>query len=343
MDPARSAAPLPAADQEPGRDRTGDVSGDLLANLATLPVLAVVGPTASGKSDLAIALAQWLSGTRAVEIVNADSMQLYAGMDIGTAKVAPGERGGIVHHLLDVWPVTRSAAVAEYQTMARAVIAEVHARGAVPMLVGGSGLYVRAALDHLDFPGESPVIRARLNRELEHVGPTALHARLAQLDPGAATAILASNGRRIVRALEVIEITGAPFTARMPGFDAVYDVTQIGLDRADLDDRVDLRVDVMAERGLVDEVRALSRVGLRGSPTAGKALGYAQVLAVLDEAGTVVGDLAEAWAVTKRATRRFARRQRSWFRRDPRVHWLDGADPGRLSAAVDVLPPRLIR
>lgn len=343
MDPARSAAPLPAAAEEPGRHRAGDVSGDRLANLATLPVLAVVGPTAAGKSDLAVALAQRLSDTRAVEIVNADSMQLYAGMDIGTAKVAPGERGGIVHHLLDVWPVTRSAAVAEYQTMARAVIAEVHARGAVPMLVGGSGLYVRAALDHLDFPGESPAIRARLNRELEHVGPAVLHARLAQLDPGAAAAILASNGRRVVRALEVIEITGAPFTARMPGFDAVYDVTQIGVDRADLDDRVDLRVDVMAERGLVDEVRALSRVGLRGSPTAGKALGYAQVLAVLDEAGTVVGDLAEAWAVTKRATRRFARRQRSWFRRDPRVHWLDGADPGLLSAAVDLLPPRLIR
>ena len=303
----------------------------------------MVGPTAAGKSDLAVALAQRLAPMRAVEIVNADSMQLYAGMDIGTAKVPAGERGGIAHHLLDVWPVTRSAAVAEYQMMARAVIAEVHARGAIPMLVGGSGLYVRAALDHLDFPGESPAVRARLNRELEQVGPTVLHARLAELDPGAATAILATNGRRIVRALEVIEITGAPFTARMPGFDAVYDVTQIGVDRADLDERVDLRVDVMAERGLVDEVRALSRVGLRGSPTAGKALGYAQVLAVLDEAGAVIGDLDEAWAITKRATRRFARRQRSWFRRDPRVHWLDGADPGLLGAAVAVLPPRLIR
>lgn len=349
---ARSSAPEPSGDDVPRRDipapelpanLPANLPGELAADLAHRPVLAVVGPTAAGKSDLAVALAQRLSLTRTVEIVNADSMQLYAGMDIGTAKLPSGERGGIVHHLLDVWPVTRSAAVAEYQTMARAVIADVHARGAVPMLVGGSGLYVRAALDHLDFPGESPVVRARLNHELDQLGPAALHARLAQLDPGAAAAILASNGRRIVRALEVIEITGAPFTARMPGFDAVYDVVQIGVDRADLDDRVDLRVDVMAELGLLDEVRALARVGLRGSPTAGKALGYAQLLAVLDEAGTVTGDLDEAWAITKRATRRFARRQRSWFRRDPRVHWLDGADPGLLSAALDVLPPKLGR
>jgi tRNA dimethylallyltransferase len=336
--PARSSAPPPARAEKSGRGVT-----DESADLARRPVVAVIGPTAAGKSDLAVALAQRLAQTGMVEIVNADSMQLYAGMDIGTAKLPPQERGGIVHHLLDVWAVTRSAAVAEYQTMARAVIADVHARGAVPMLVGGSGLYVRAALDHLDFPGESPAVRARLNRELDQAGPAALHARLGDLDPGAAAAILASNGRRIVRALEVIEITGAPFTARMPGFDAVYDVTQIGVDRADLDERVELRVDLMAERGLVDEVRALCRVGLRGSPTAGKALGYAQVLAVLDETGNVTGDLAEAWAVTKRATRRFARRQRSWFRRDPRVHWLDGADPGLLSAAMDVLPPRLSR
>jgi tRNA dimethylallyltransferase len=338
--PERSSATSPAALGRPERSVPAD---ELSAELARLPVLAVVGPTAAGKSDLAVALAQRLSQSRVVEIVNADSMQLYAGMDIGTAKLPPRERGGIVHHLLDVWPVTRSAAVAEYQTMARAVIADVHARGAVPMLVGGSGLYLRAALDHLEFPGESPAVRARLNRELDEDGPAVLHARLAALDPAAAAAILASNGRRIVRALEVIEITGAPFTARMPGFDAVYDVTQIGVDRADLDERVDLRVDVMAEGGLVDEVRALSRVGLRGSPTAGKALGYAQILAVLDDAGSVTGDLAEAWAVTKRATRRFARRQRSWFRRDPRVQWLDGAQQDLLSAAMDVLPPRLSR
>ena len=306
-----------------------------------LPVIAVVGPTAAGKSDLAVALAQQLSGDRPVEIVNADSMQLYTGMDIGTAKLPLGERGGIVHHLLDVWPVTRAAAVAEYQADARAVMADIHARGAVPMLVGGSGLYLRAALDRLEFPGESPAVRARLNLELAMLGPAVLHARLAELDPAAGTAILASNGRRIVRALEVIEITGAPFTARMPGFDAVYDVTQLGVDRDDLDERVDRRVGVMAARGLVDEVRSLCRVGLAGSPTAGKALGYAQVLAVLDADGRVTGDLDEAWEITRRATRRFVRRQRSWFRRDPRIHWLDGADPNLLTAAMAVLPPSL--
>ena len=312
-------------------------------DLGHLPLLCVVGPTAAGKSDLALALAQRLAEGLAVEIVNADSMQLYAGMDIGTAKLASGERAGIVHHLLDVWPVTKSAAVAEYQAMARAVIAEVHARGALPVLVGGSGLYVRAAMDRLDFPGESAEVRARLNVELDQVGARPLHDRLGELDPAAAAAILPTNGRRIVRALEVIEITGAPFTARMPGFDAVYDAVQVGVDRADLDERVDRRVDLMVRRGLVEEIRQLTLVGLRGSPTAGKALGYAQVLAVLDETGAIVGDLDEAWAVTKRATRRFARRQRSWFRRDPRVHWLDGADPGLLTAAMGVLPPRLTR
>lgn len=331
---------------ESGPDRVGGavVARDLsAADVGRLPLLVVVGPTAAGKSELALGLARRLSRVRAVEIVNADSMQLYAGMDIGTAKLPLAERDGIVHHLLDVWPVTKSAAVAEYQSMARAVIADVHARGALPVLVGGSGLYVRAAMDHLDFPGESPDVRARLNRQLDETGPTELHARLRELDPAAAAAILPGNGRRIVRALEVIEITGAPFTARMPGFDAVYDAVQIGVDRADLDERVDRRVDLMAARGLVDEVRRLVRVGLRGSPTAGKALGYAQILAVLDDAGAGCGDLDEAWAVTKRATRRFARRQRSWFRRDPRVHWLDGADPDLLDAALGVLPPTLVR
>jgi len=287
-------------------------------------VVAVVGPTATGKSDLAVALAQRLGG----EVVNADSMQLYAGMDIGTAKLAPDERGGIPHHLLDVWPVTKSAAVAEYQALARAEIAAIAARGAVPILVGGSGLYLRGALDHLDFPGESPAIRAGLYAALADFGPEALHARLAERDPLAAAAILPTNGRRIVRALEVIELTGRPFTARMPGFESVYPgLVQVGLDRADLDDRVERRVGVMVERGLVAEIRRLLPDGLRDSPTAGKALGYAQFLAVLDDAGAVVGDLAEAAAATVRATRRFVRRQRSWFRRDPRVHWLDAADP----------------
>ncbi len=286
-------------------------------------VLAVVGPTAAGKSELAIALAREFGG----EIVNADSMQLYAGMDIGTAKLAPERRGGIVHHLLDIWPVTRSAAVAEYQRLARAAIADIVARGALPILVGGSGLYLRGALDRLEFPGESPEIRARLAGELERIGAAGLHARLAGLDADAAASILPTNGRRIVRALEVIELTGSPFTARLPGFDSIYDTVQLGLDRDDLDERIERRVTDMLDQGLVAEVRRLLPLGLRESPTAGKALGYAQILGCLAEDGSLVGDVDAAAVATVRATRRFARRQRSWFRRDPRIHWLDAAAP----------------
>jgi tRNA dimethylallyltransferase len=275
------------------------------------------------------------------EVVNADSMQLYRGMDIGTAKLAPDERGGIAHHLLDVWPVPKSAAVAEYQALGRAAIDEIRSRGRVPVLVGGSGLYVRAVLDRLDFPGESPAIRQRLYAELSTLGPHRLHERLARRDPAAAAAILPSNGRRIVRALEVIELTGGPFLARMPGFDAVYAAVHIGLDRADLDDRVAQRVDRMLARGLVDEVRGLLAEGLRDSPTAGKALGYAQVLSCLDENGELVGDLAAAREQTVRATRRFVRRQRSWFRRDPRISWLDAADSDVLDQALRLVAPTL--
>lgn len=296
-------------------------------------MLAVVGPTATGKSDLAVVLAQRLGG----EIVNADSMQLYAGMDVGTAKLATAERGGIEHHLLDIWPITRSAAVAEYQVLARLAIAAIHDRGGLPILVGGSGLYLRGALDRLDFPGESPMIRDRLYAELDALGAGALHTRLAEQDPLAAAAILPSNGRRIVRALEVIELTGAPFTARMPGFQSLYDLVQIGLDRDDLDVRVEQRVQRMMTQGFLDEVRALLADGLRGSPTAGKALGYAQLLAVLDDSGAVVGDLGGAVDQTVRGTRRFARRQRSWFRRDPRVRWLDAADPQLAARALATL------
>ncbi|HET6877260.1 MAG TPA: tRNA (adenosine(37)-N6)-dimethylallyltransferase MiaA [Jatrophihabitans sp.] len=303
------------------------------------PVVAVVGPTATGKSDLGVALAQHLGG----EVVNADSMQLYEGMDIGTAKLAPDERGGVPHHLLDIWPITRSAAVAEYQKLARAAVDDMLGRGRIPVLVGGSGLYLRATLDRLDFPGESPEIRARLYGELAEVGAQALHDRLARLDPQAAAAILPGNGRRIVRALEVIELTGRPFLARMPGFDAVYDCVQIGLDRGDLDERVEARVQRMMQRGFLDEVRGLLPKGLRESPTAGKALGYAQLLACIDDAGQVTGDLEEAVAQTVRATRRFVRRQRSWFRRDPRVRWFDAARPsGELETEVlSAVRPRL--
>ena len=296
-------------------------------------VIAVVGPTATGKSDAAVALAEQLGG----EIVNADSMQLYTGMDIGTAKLPVAERHGIAHHLLDVWPISKSAAVAEYQSLARAAIAEIRGRGRLPILVGGSGLYLRGALDRLEFPGESPAIRSRLYAELDDVGAGALHARLATVDPRAAASILPTNGRRIVRALEVIELTGRPFVATMPGFESVYDCVQLGLDRADLDERVELRVHKMMAAGFLDEVRALLPAGLRASPTAGKALGYAQLLGCLDDTGDLVGDLAEAVEVTVRATRRFVRRQRSWFRRDPRVRWFDAASPDvhvRLTDAV---------
>jgi tRNA dimethylallyltransferase len=296
-------------------------------------VVAVVGPTATGKSELAVALAQRLDG----EVINADSMQLYAGMDIGTAKLTAEQRHGVEHHLLDIWPVTKSAAVAEYQVLARLAIAAIQDRGRLPILVGGSGLYLRGALDKLDFPGESPAIRARLYRDLAEHGPAALHARLAERDPLAAAAILATNGRRIVRALEVIELTGAPFTARMPGFESVYDTVQIGLDRPDLDERVAVRVHRMMRQGFLDEVRGLLPHGLRDSPTAGKALGYAQLLGCLDGAGDVVGNLEEAVEQTIRATRRFVRRQRSWFGRDPRVRWLDGASSGLVDQALRIL------
>ncbi|WP_406342120.1 tRNA (adenosine(37)-N6)-dimethylallyltransferase MiaA [Streptomyces sp. NBC_00648] len=301
-------------------------------------VIAVVGPTAAGKSDLGVFLAQQLGG----EVVNADSMQLYRGMDIGTAKLTLDERGGVPHHLLDIWDVTEPASVAEYQKLARAEIDRLLAEGRTPVLVGGSGLYVRGAIDVLDFPGTDPEVRARLERELEQDGPGALHRLLAEADPEAARAILPSNGRRIVRALEVIEITGKPFTANLPGHDSVYDTVQIGVDvgRPELDERIAVRVDRMWEAGLVDEVRALEAQGLREGRTASRALGYQQVLTAL--AGECTED--EARAETVRATKRFARRQDSWFRRDPRVHWLSGAveDRGELPGQALALVERAV-
>ncbi|MFC6595634.1 tRNA (adenosine(37)-N6)-dimethylallyltransferase MiaA [Kitasatospora paranensis] len=287
-------------------------------------VVSVVGATAAGKSDLAVALARTLGG----EVINTDSMQLYRGMDIGTAKLTLAEREGVPHHLLDVWDVTEAASVAEYQRLARAEMDRLLAAGRTPVLVGGSGLYVRAAIDEMEFPGTDPAVRARLEAELAEHGSGALHVRLAVLDPGAAEAILPSNGRRIVRALEVIEITGQPFTANLPGHTAVYEAVQIGVQvpRPELDRRIELRVDRMWQAGLLDEVRELEKAGLRGGRTASRALGYQQVL------GYFAGDCTEdeARAETVRATRRFARRQESWFRRDDRIHWLErpaGADP----------------
>ena len=286
------------------------------ARAAVPRVIAVVGATAAGKSDLGVALARELGG----EVVNTDSMQLYRGMDIGTAKLTVEERRGIPHHLLDVWDVTVAASVAEYQRMAREVVDALLAQGRTPVLVGGSGLYVRAAIDELEFPGTDPEVRARLEAELEQHGSGPLHDRLAALDPPAAAAILPSNGRRIVRALEVVEITGKPFTANLPGHESVYDAVQIGVQvpRPELDRRIARRVDLMWEAGLVGEVERLAGVGLREGRTASRALGYQQALAQLaGECGEQ-----EAREETVRATKRFARRQESWFRRDPRIHWL---------------------
>jgi tRNA dimethylallyltransferase len=289
-------------------------------------VITVVGPTAAGKSALSIALAHELGA----EVVNADSMQLYRGMDIGTAKLTPGEREGVPHHLLDVWPVTMTAAVAEYQTLARSAIDDILARGRVPLLVGGSGLYIRAVLEEFEFPGTDPAVRFRLEAELAAGGPAPLYERLRGWDPVAAGKILPSNGRRIVRALEVIELTGRPFTASLPAPTPHYRSVQIGVDRDpdELDERIARRVDLMWAAGLVDEVRGLD--GIRDGLTAGRALGYQQALAQID--GSLTED--QAKEETVRGTRRFVRRQRSWFRRDPAIVWLDGASDTLVADAL---------
>ena len=285
--------------------------------IAGTVVVAIVGPTAAGKTALSLALAHRLDG----EVVNADSMQLYRGMDIGTAKLRPEQREGVPHHALDLWDVTEPASVAEYQRVARAAVEAIAGRGRVPLLVGGSGLYVRAVLEHFEFPGTDADLRAELEAELAAHGPAPLHARLAERDPAAASRILPSNGRRIVRALEVVQLTGGPFAAELPEPEPYYPAVHIGVDvdTAELDQRIEARVDRMWAEGLVDEVRALERTGLRHGRTAGRALGYQQVLRHLAGEGTED----EARRDTVAATRRFVRRQRSWFRRDPRITWLD--------------------
>ncbi len=259
-------------------------------------------------------------------MVNADAMQVYRGMDIGTAKITSAERRGVPHHLLDILDVTQTATVAEFQALARAAIDDCRGRGVVPVLVGGSALYVRAIVDDFVFPGTDETVRARLEAELAEIGSAAMHRRLAEVDPAAAQQILPSNGRRIVRALEVIKITGGPYVATLPEHRYVYDeVVQVGLDvpRPVLDERIAKRVDAMFDDGLLEEVRGLLDDGLRDGRTANRALGYSQAIAVID------GELTEAEARerTTQATRRFARRQDSWFRKDPRIGWLpyDGA------------------
>ncbi|GAB2635497.1 tRNA (adenosine(37)-N6)-dimethylallyltransferase MiaA [Nocardia goodfellowii] len=295
--------------------------------------IAVVGPTATGKSDLGLELAQRLGG----EIVNIDAMQLYRGMDIGTAKLPVAQRRGIPHHQLDVLEVTEYATVAAYQSAAIADVEAIMARGHVPVIVGGSMMYVQALLDNWEFPATDPAVRARWEEFLADHGVAALHKELKRADPAAASTILPTDGRRMVRALEVVELTGRPFAASAPTIgEPRWGTTIIGVDRdtAELDARIELRTALMFETGLVDEVRGLIGQGLRDGVTARRAIGYAQVLAYLD--GEY--DLAQARERTLIGTRRYVRRQRSWFRRDPRVRWVDGADPDIVATALAELP-----
>ncbi|GAB6986257.1 tRNA (adenosine(37)-N6)-dimethylallyltransferase MiaA [Nocardioides pyridinolyticus] len=294
-----------------------------------VPTVAVVGATASGKTGLSLDLAERLGG----EVVNTDAMQVYAGMDIGTAKLPVTERRGIPHHLLDTLTVRDPATVAEFQGWARAAIADIRGRGRAPVLVGGSALYTRAILDRFEFPGTDDAVRRRLEDELAEVGPAALHARLREADPEAADRILVENGRRIVRALEVVEITGRPFTASLPTLEyADPHTVQIGvdIDRPTLDARIAERVDAMFEAGFVAEVERLLGEGLAEGRTAGRAIGYREVASYV--AGEITLD--EARERTVNATRRFSRRQDSWFRKDPRVVWIRFDDPDLVEKAV---------
>jgi len=286
-------------------------------------VIVICGATATGKSDIAIQVAQAIGA----EIVNADSMQLYRGMDIGTAKLPEGERGGIPHHLLDVLDVNQDSTVAWYQEQARSMITDIHARGKDAVIVGGTGLYIKAILDDLNFPDTDPEVRAKLEAEADEFGSASLFTRLEELDPAAALAIDRANTRRIIRALEVIEITGQPFTANLPREDSSRypDALQFGLvmDREHLRDRIDLRVDRMWEAGFVAEVDHLIEKGIRDGATAQRALGYAQIIAMRD--GTMSEE--EAKEDTKRASRQYARRQETWFSRDARIQWVAQHQP----------------
>lgn len=290
------------------------------------PVIAIVGPTGSGKSDLGVELALALDG----EVINADALQFYRGMDIGTAKITVEERRGVPHHLLDTKNVTEEASVADFQEDCRAVIKDIHSRGKRAIMVGGSGLYVRAALDVLEFPGTDPVLRKQLEDECETSGLAPLRARLEQVDPVSAERL--ADARRVIRALEVHALTGRPFSSFMPQREYFQPAVQIGLsvDREVLRERLALRVHRMVDAGLLQEVERLDAAGLREGKTASRALGYAQFLKVLD-GDAKVEDAAEETIV---ATRQFARRQLTWFRADPRISWLDWQDPELVSKAA---------
>jgi tRNA dimethylallyltransferase len=293
--------------------------------------IAIIGPTGTGKSALALEVAERVGG----EIVNADAMQLYRGMDVGTAKLSVAERRGVPHHQLDVLDVKETASVARYQQGAAADVEDIAARGAVPIVVGGSMMYIQSLLDEWTFPATDPQVRAKWEKRLAEIGVAALHAELARVDADAGASILPTDGRRIVRALEVVELTGQPFEASFPAIGAPrWDTAIIGLDwdTALLDERLAQRTDKMFAEGLVDEVRTLLGHGLREGVTASRALGYAQVIADLDDGG----DGAAAREPTFVGTRRYVRRQRSWFRRDHRITWLDGAATSNVEQALRV-------
>lgn len=294
--------------------------------------VAIVGPTAVGKTDLSLDLAERLGG----EIINADSMQFYRGMDIGTAKVPVTERRGIAHHLIDILDVRDTANVATFQLAARRAIAELHARDKAAILVGGSGLFINAVLDDMQFPGTDDHIRQRLMTQADQVGTQAMYDKLVAADPVAAANVLPNNVRRIIRALEVIEITGEAPNTSLPQLAEVIPSVRIGLhrDRDDLDARIEQRVNAMWEQGLVAEVEELEQCGLREGLTASKALGYQQILAAL--AGDCSLDQAKSDTVT--GTRRFARRQQSWFKRDKNINWLD-ATHVTLDQVIDIVTP----
>ncbi|MEN9714494.1 MAG: hypothetical protein RLZZ164_1158 [Actinomycetota bacterium] len=300
-------------------------------------LIAVVGPTGTGKSDLALDLAESIiaSGGKA-EIINSDSMQFYRGMNIGTAKLPVGDRRGIEHHMLDILDIRDESTAAEYQARVRPLILELQARNVTPVMVGGSMLYVAAALNTFEFPVRDEDLRAELETELERDGSQAMHRRVAELDPIAASRLDPANGRRVVRALEILLLTGEPFAAALPEkTESWQPVLEIGLnsERAHLVERLQRRVEKMWQRGLVDEARSLIGEGIREGKTSSRAIGYAQALAQLD------GELTEAEAIdeTARLTARYARRQMSWFKRDERIHWLDYQDPNTLQLALGLV------
>ena len=288
-----------------------------------MKTIVICGATATGKSDLAVSLAQEIGG----EIINADSMQIYKGMDIGTAKLNVSERAGIAHHLLDVLQVTEDATVAWYQDLARTAVTDIHSRGKDAIIVGGTGLYIKSILDDLNFPDTDAAVRQKLTEEAKEFGIVQLFARLERLDPAAAAAIDRQNERRVIRALEVIEITGKPFTANLPREDSsLYpDAIQFGLvmDREALGARVEDRIDQMWQMGFVAEVDRLIENGITQATTARRALGYAQIISMRN------GEITEAVAIeeTKRATRQYVRRQETWFSRDARINWISPVQP----------------